>query len=368
MKSRHLKKEIRTKVNKIAIIVILLLSAMGSKAVYAHLCDNVFRQKDKLIVKPENYNIVVKDKTTFKIFLQNNMDRGIAEIALIAESPAFDFDIKPAKMSLPKNQRAYFEVTMVPKSETRTGNYTIDFRLVGGGRQFKSFNLSSNKEYEVKKTDTAAALKTQPKPKTEVINITDIKKETSSVLSIKQSTSSPAIDGVINDECWRNAGVLSNFSVTQAGEARYETIILFTYDKTHIYLSFYCCNEKTNDIPRNDSVEIKFTRETTGYPYYTFLIPAFGKPSFNRYQSDNTMAALEAGAASYFTADNDKFWAAEIAVPVGALGFEPFSSSQYWYLKATRNKGGENPETSFWAADFSGYNNEKGYGVIRLVP
>ncbi len=357
-----------TKMKKAVIIAVLLLSAMISEAVYAHLCDNVFRQKDKLIVKPENYNIVVKDKTTFKIFLQNNMDRGIAEIALIAESPAFDFDIKPAKMSLPKNQRAYFEVSMVPKSETRTGNYTIDFRLVGGGKQFKSFNLSSNKEYDSKKTDTVEAVKTQPKPKTEVISIADIKKETSSVLSIKQSASGPVIDGVINDGCWRTAGVISNFSVTQAGEARYETIMLFTYDKTHVYLSVYCCNEKTNDIPRDDSVEIKFTRETTGYPYFSFLIPASGKPSFNIYKSDSTVAALEAGAASYFIADNDKYWAAEIAVPVGALGFEPFSSSQYWYLRATRNKGGENPETSFWAADFSGYNNEKGYGVIRLVP
>ena len=58
------------------------------------MSDNVFRQADKLIVKPETYNLVVKDKTTFKIFLQNNMDRGIADISLIAESPVFDFTIK----------------------------------------------------------------------------------------------------------------------------------------------------------------------------------------------------------------------------------------------------------------------------------
>ena len=62
---------------------------------HALLSDNVFRQADKLIVKPETYNLVVKDKTTFKIFLQNNMDRGIADISLIAESPVFDFTIKP---------------------------------------------------------------------------------------------------------------------------------------------------------------------------------------------------------------------------------------------------------------------------------
>ena len=84
-----------------------LLAAFSLPA-HAHLCDNVFRQADKLIVKPETYNLVVKDKTTFKIFLQNNMDRGIADISLIAESPAFDFTIKPQRMAIQKDQRTYF--------------------------------------------------------------------------------------------------------------------------------------------------------------------------------------------------------------------------------------------------------------------
>jgi hypothetical protein len=58
----------------VAIEIVFLFASFS----YAHLCDNVFRQADKLIVKPENYNLLVKDKTTFKIFLQNNMDRAIA--------------------------------------------------------------------------------------------------------------------------------------------------------------------------------------------------------------------------------------------------------------------------------------------------
>ena len=81
---------------------------------YSHLCDNVFRQQDKLIVKPQNYNIVVKDEATFKIFLQNNMDRAIAEISLLAESPAFEFTVTPEKMSVPRNQRVFFSVTVRP--------------------------------------------------------------------------------------------------------------------------------------------------------------------------------------------------------------------------------------------------------------
>jgi len=108
---------------------------------HGHLCDNVFRQADKLIVKPETYNIVVKDQTTFKIFLQNNIDRAIAEISLIAESPAFDFSVTPVKMSVPVSTpndpwKTYFTVTMTPRAGVKTGNYPINFRLVGGGRTF----------------------------------------------------------------------------------------------------------------------------------------------------------------------------------------------------------------------------------------
>ena len=100
----------------------VLLVFVSATAAFGHLCDNVFRQADKLIVKPETYNIVVKDKTTFKIFLQNNMDRGIAEIKLIPESSAFDFSVTLAKMKIPKDKRVFFEVTMSTKKATKTGN------------------------------------------------------------------------------------------------------------------------------------------------------------------------------------------------------------------------------------------------------
>lgn len=134
---------------------------LGTSIVHAHLCDNVFRQPGKLIVKPENYNMVVKEEATFKIFLQNNMDRGIAEISLLADSPAFDFKISPEKMTLPKDQKVFFTVTMHSKDGVKTGYYPIHFRLVGGGREFESFSLdvqSSAPEKETEKRDMANLL------------------------------------------------------------------------------------------------------------------------------------------------------------------------------------------------------------------
>ena len=159
---------------------------------HGHLCDNVFRQADKLIVKPETYNIVVKDQTTFKIFLQNNMDRGIAEISLIAESPAFNFTVTPAKMSIPKDQRTYFTVTMAPRAGVKTGNYPINFRLVGGGRTFKeeSFSLKMEEETSQPKPEKMTTKEVKKKSGTRPARDVEIKE----TLQVKPSDQPPKLD------------------------------------------------------------------------------------------------------------------------------------------------------------------------------
>ena len=147
-------------------IIAAIASALLAGQVQAHLCDNVFRQADKLIVKPEMYNIVVKDKATFKIFLQNNMDRGIADIRLIPDSPSFEFSVNPKQMSIPQNQRTFFEVTMTPKPAVKTGTYTVNFRLVGGNNQrlFKSFSLKMDDAGADQSPAPAAQPDTQSRP------------------------------------------------------------------------------------------------------------------------------------------------------------------------------------------------------------
>ena len=90
-------------IDKRATVCFALLSALllAAGSAEAHLCDNVFRQADKLIINPETQNIIVKDSCKFKIFLQNNMDRGIAQIRMAANSRAFDISITPEQMNIP---------------------------------------------------------------------------------------------------------------------------------------------------------------------------------------------------------------------------------------------------------------------------
>ncbi len=316
---------------------------------YAHLCDNVFRQADKLIVKPETYNLIVKDKITFKIFLQNNMDRGIDEISLLAESPVFNFTIAPEKMRIPKNQRVFFTVTMATKPNTKTGNYPINFRLVGGGRQFKSFNLNMKGRATEEKED--------------------IKKEKLNILQVKPTfSSSPKLDGVINEKCWKSAAVASNFSSTSEGKAIFQTVVLLTFDKKYLHFGIYCSDDNTKRLSINDKVEILLATEPSGYPYYSVTLPAVGLPYFKKILQDKDSSDWNAYGINYSIKKDSKSWTTEVSIPFFSLNTESPVSKEKWYLRIIRTKASGYAEESYWSADSSGYNSEKGFGEFLLVP
>lgn len=329
-----------------------------ASCIHAHLCDNVFRQADKLIVKPEIYNIVVKDRATFKVFLQNNMDRGIAEISLIAESPAFDFQIYPQKMSVPKDQRVYFEVTIIPKSQTTSGNYPVTFRLVGGGRQFKSFSL------DVAGT-TQQQIQEKPKPsENRSVESQPLEKKGSALLSVKKIFQPPRIDGRIVEECWKNASVAGNFVLKGQGKPAYQTVCLLCYDSNFLYLAFYCRDNEPEKISDRDSLEIQLSPETTSKQYYSIILTGDGKMSFSKISPGDTNQSLQAKDIVYAIYKGVNAWMIEIKIPFSSVGNRIPEPGSVWNLKIVRTKATFYPEESYWAVDGSGIHKEKGFGQI----
>ncbi|MFH0797598.1 MAG: sugar-binding protein [Candidatus Omnitrophota bacterium] len=315
-----------------------------SPAAYGHLCDNVFRQADKLIVKPELTNITVKDKAIFKVFLQNNMDRGIAEISLLADSPAFNFVVVPDKMPVPKDQRKYFEVTMIPKPETKTGNYTVDFRLVGGGRLFKSFTLGA--------AETEKSIRAVP----------------SGILEVKPTLNPPKIDGLVNDDCWKTGAVLANFSSATGGQVVYQTTGLLTFDRKALYLGFYAADEQTDRLTKDDRLEILLSTEDSGYPCYSFTFSPVGYAYARKFLSEKEAVPWSSYSANYRITKNKGAWTAEVAIPFSALNVPVPTQKEKYYLRVNRAKTSGYEEKSFWSADGSGYNSDRWFGQVFFVP
>ncbi|MFH1903007.1 MAG: hypothetical protein ABIK20_02985 [Candidatus Omnitrophota bacterium] len=332
---------------------------------HGHLCDNVFRQADKLIVKPETYNIVVKDQATFKIFLQNNMDRQIAEISLLAESPAFNFIVTPAKMSIPKDQRTYFTVTMTPRAGVKTGNYPINFRLVGGGKTFKEESFSLKMEEGT----------SQPKP--EKTTTEEVKKESGTrqtremeikeMLQVKPSDQPPKLDGIIDDKCWKSAGVASNFSLFGGGVPALQTVALLAFDREYLHFGIYCNDDETNRLTKDDKLEIEIGPNRYGYPWYYLSISRNNAAKFQKVFSDKT-APWNASGINYRLGRDKESWTLELSVPFSALGRQAPTAKEIWRLRIIRSKANGSAEKSFWADTAAGYNRETGFGEFALVP
>jgi len=330
------------KVVPVTIFVGLLLLPFA--VLYGHLCDNVFRQKDALIVKPETYSLVVKNRTSFKIFLQNNMDRGIAEISLIPESAAFDFAVTPAKMSIPKGEQVYFQVTLTPKTEIRTGNYPVKFRLVGGGREFKSFTLEG-----LAQEQAGGNVDTSRLPQAGLV-----------------LSPAPVMDGNLNDVCWRNAAILSNFRSQAGPEPAYKTWVLMTFDRSNLYLGIMGKDESTHNLSPEDCIEIILS---PGRPDSSGFFMAFypaGTPRYKRY--DKQIYEWNPHGIRCETVRRENDWSMEISVPLSEIETKYPSEKSLWNVRFTRIKESGTKETSFWAMDTTGYHSEKGLGKIVITP
>lgn len=325
--------------------ILPLLLFVSAVTVYPHLCDNVFRQADSLIVKPETYSLVVKDTTTFKIFLQNNMDRQIAEISLIPESPAFNFTVSPAKMPVPKNRQVYFQVTLSPKPGIKTGNYPVRFRLVGGGREFKSFTLEGL---------------TQERREPDI--------DISSLSRIQPTTSTPVIDGNFNETAWQGKTILSNFRSLRGSEPAYLTWTLITFDRNNLYLGVFCRDEDMQKLSEQDRLEIIFSPAKEDSSGFIMTFCPEKNPLYQRYDREKQVSAWSPSGIRHSVLKGDRFWSVEIAIPFSSMDVKYPSTRELWDIRITRTKASGTQETSFWATDTTGYHSEKGFGKIVLIP
>jgi len=345
-----------------SILIAILIPAflmMLNGALYCHeTCDASLTQPDKLIVKPENYNITVKDKTEFKMFLQNNMDDAIAEISLIAESPAFDFHITPDKMPIPKHEMVYFKVTMLRKPGIQTGNYPINFRLVGGGRQLKSFGLNilgaEDKGIRKKVPSVSKAGKAEGYP---------------SVFKVMKTERRPEFNAWIKSSVWKSASVMSNFTSEAGGDAENQTIVLTMHDNRFLYLEIYCYENAISSISVRDCVDVRIAADPSGFPGYSFSFPAVGTPLIKKCISAEKSVPMKLYGLQYLISSDNASWGMEVAIPFSLLDdIVPSETHVKYYMRINRVKNAGNQEKSFWAADSSGYNKKDGFGEFVLAP
>lgn len=202
--------------------------------------------------------------------------------------------------------------------------------------------------------------------------------------------SPPAIDGKLDDKCWKDCIEISNFIKYRGrGEmAKEDTKVYLTYDLENLYIAFKCRESHLNpllnqrqlfkreatkdkkdtiDVFRDDCVEIFINdRKQASDNYRHICINSLG----TIYDSLGPMAPKEwdSGAAAKGLVGNDE-WTLEAAIPLKSLSKDKITPGKtVWSANFCRNSKPAK-ETSSWcnATAAKGFHAPEIFGEIHFV-
>lgn len=219
------------------------------------------------------------------------------------------------------------------------------------------------------------------KPPFKLIEIPNIERPTAKVFAVRES---PALDGKLNDECWKKSVTLK-FRSNSTGELYSPaTTARLCYDENNLYVAIQCDEpemEKLNvDITEDgninvyleDSVEIFLDPQRTEATYAQILINANGAVAEIKVVSlggvrDNNWCS-EAKAVSFKRKDG---WDLEVAIPLKNL-LSTGNFVQDWGVNICRNRSAGlqangKERLSAWSPTFGHYGEPSRFGKITLV-
>lgn len=324
----------------------------------AHLCDDVWRQMDKLILKPDVTNLVAKpgEKTEFSVLMQHNMDRPIAcFVKLIGESPGFDVTVEPAAGFNPvrPGQQYTYKVALAAKPDKPSGNYPVSFRLMGNDmrrqpRELKSLTLGGGAAAPAAGTATPAP-----------------PKKRAAVLGLGPDKTAPAVDGDVTDAAWRGPTPLSGFLVDEKTRARRETLIVPRCDPDRLWLMITCPGAPAP----NDAVIIWLANPEKKNQRVSIRVESDGRVHVDHYR-DEASRSVEPTAFGIkaAVAAGERAWYAEVEVPAPVVGRERIEKDQIWLVNFARDSKAPPAELSYWSGSPAAGQKVESFGELRLTP
>jgi len=324
------------------VAAMLLVTVLTAGTAMGHLCDNVYRQADKVIIKPEFTNLIVKDNSTFKVFIQNNMDRGVVAAGLEGDSEAFEVKVTPHEMEIPKakseKDRVSFEVAISLKPGYKSGNYRINFKLVGRGegegKEIARYSVEAGGE----STGGQSAMVSSGQ----------------SVSMRKCGAAAPVVDGVMDDPCWREAASFTNFIREDGSAAPGQTVGLVTTDGTSLFVGLVL-----NETTKAGTDRLVFA--IAGAEGGTQVIEVRPKGKAKVTAKGGKRVAV---VASSKVDKKAKTWTVEMSVPLEKLVAAPGGE---WKMNVVRYQGSGTKGASAWTGKPSAAGKLKAFGTLKLA-
>jgi len=146
-----------------------------------------------------------------------------------------------------------------------------------------------------------------------------------SELNVKQCSTPPKIDGLLNDDCWKGTGPAGQFYNKTDSKASDDTKVYICHDSAYLYMAFRNINEnmkhvrplvftKDSKVYTDDSVEVFIDPGTDNKSYYHFVLNHSNVKADGKGTDFNWNCTWLSA-----TSRDDEGWSAEIAIPLVLL-------------------------------------------------
>jgi hypothetical protein len=110
--------------------LILTIALFGAASAFGHLCNNIYRVPDRVIVKPEKQVVMLERSDEFRVFVQNNYPAYLHNVGLTvrADGEAVKVEVTPQiAPELRAGQRAAFKVKLTLREGAAPQKLAIRF-------------------------------------------------------------------------------------------------------------------------------------------------------------------------------------------------------------------------------------------------
>jgi hypothetical protein len=187
--------------------------------------------------------------------------------------------------------------------------------------------------------------------------------EKSVPISIPKFNSSPVIDGVIDDEVWKDAAVFKDFIQIRPGDnisPSKDTIVYAGYDEKNLYFAFRCFDEpdkiratlaKRDDVFSDDNVRVTLDTFNDRRRAYILFFNPFGVQADGITTADGQGGGMPdlsvdivMESKGIIVADG---WTVEAKIPFKSLRFD-YGKGKKWGFNAARKISRFNDENDSW--------------------
>jgi hypothetical protein len=260
---------------------------------------------------------------------------------------------------------------------------TIDGKILQRNIPFRSAGVANIKSI----TFGGGSPKTLTSYDNIYVGTTPPDKQTASILAppalpmaaINSTAQAPAIDGKLDDACWKYSSELTPFFLPSGKQlAEKQSSAMVCYDKENLYIAMKCFEprlhpalnqldlikttkkQRDSAVWQDDSVEIFIRPDMTSGKYFQIAVNSAGTLFDSALPSPG---ASWQSSATVKTSRNTKYWSVEMAIPLKTLVQDTSIENQSWQMNFCRNR--TNPlENSCWAPTFGRFNTISRFGKI----